>query len=343
MLVDEVLIRVISGKGGKGCVSFKRAAFQPRGGPDGGNGGTGGGVFFQTDPNKTDLNFLSKRRVYKAQDGANGSSSQCTGRKGKDLVLQVPQGTVLHCSDNHQDKHIDLSSLKPGESFCVLKGGRGGKGNAHFKNPRLQAPKHAQPGEKAKSLELKLELKMIAHVGLIGLPNAGKSTLLSCLSKAQSPSGSWPFTTLSPVLGVLPLDYGESIVLADTPGLIKGAHKNVGLGHKFLRHIERTKLLLHMVDCAYFFEKNGIEKMWQNYLCVQKEIELYDQKHGERRLCSLDQVLVLSKSDLLSESNVLKVERVFKSRGAKLWGSLSSHSKNNIQKLQSFFKEHFIK
>src|SRR5512142_363432 len=245
MFIDQVNILVKSGKGGDGMVHFRREKFVPLGGPDGGDGGKGGDVIFEV---KTTLNTLAAFRPnqkFKAEDGANGGPSQMSGRYGKDLVIPVPPGTVLFEADTGE---LIGDLTKPGEKLTVLKGGRGGRGNQHFATSRNQVPHTAEKGEPYQEKHLKLELKLIADIGLIGVPNAGKSTLLSVLTNAKPKIAPYPFTTLEPNLGVAQVDDQRTVVLADIPGLIEGASHGAGLGLDFLRHVQRTRVLIHLLD-----------------------------------------------------------------------------------------------
>lgn len=246
MFIDEVKILVAAGKGGDGAVSFRREKYVPRGGPDGGNGGRGGHVYLEVDGHLSTLSDLRYRKVLRAESGANGGSRNKNGKNGQDLVIKVPPGTAVFLDE----ENVLLCDLTvDGERFLVARGGRGGRGNAFFAGPTYQAPRFAEKGEPGDEVRLRLELKLLADVGLTGYPNAGKSTLLSAISAARPKIASYPFTTLHPVLGVVEIN-GESFVVADLPGLVENAHRGVGLGHRFLRHLERTRLLLHLVDLA---------------------------------------------------------------------------------------------
>src|SRR5512138_1394020 len=245
MFIDQVEIHVKSGKGGDGMVHFHREKFVPRGGPDGGDGGKGGDVIFEVKPTLNTLGSFRQNEKFRAEDGANGGPSQMSGRYGNDLIIYVPPGTVLSDADSG-DLIGDLT--KPGETLTVLKGGRGGRGNQHFATSRNQVPRTAERGEPAQEKHLKLELKLIADIGLIGVPNAGKSTLLSVLTNAKPKIAPYPFTTLEPNLGVARVDDETTVVLADIPGLIEGASSGAGLGFEFLRHVQRTRVLIHLID-----------------------------------------------------------------------------------------------
>ncbi|HWP34017.1 MAG TPA: GTPase ObgE, partial [Thermodesulfobacteriota bacterium] len=245
--VDEVVITVRSGAGGPGAVSFRREARVPRGGPDGGDGGRGGDVVLEAVPDKTTLLDLQYQQLYRARDGERGGGGEMAGRSAPDLVVQVPVGTVVR----DPESGAVLADLdRPGARWVAARGGRGGKGNAHFKSPTRRAPRFAQPGEPGEERRLKLELKLLADVGLIGLPNAGKSTLVAAVSAARPKIAPYPFTTLVPQLGVVRLAPDRSFVVADIPGLIEGAAQGAGLGLRFLKHVERCRLLLHLIDIA---------------------------------------------------------------------------------------------
>jgi GTP-binding protein len=247
MFIDEAKIFVKAGDGGRGCVSFRREKFVPKGGPDGGDGGKGGDIVLQADRNlRTLLDFRYKRR-YSAERGAHGRGKDQTGRNGSDCVLRVPTGTVVRVGESDQ---VVADLIGHEQRFIAARGGRGGRGNARFRSPINQAPRHAEPGEAGEAQWLTLELKLLADVGLIGLPNAGKSTLLARISAAHPKIAPYPFTTLVPQLGIVRLRDEHSCVVADIPGLIEGAHEGKGLGHQFLRHIERTRLLIHLVDMS---------------------------------------------------------------------------------------------
>jgi len=247
MFLDEVEIHVKAGHGGRGAVSFRREKFVPRGGPDGGDGGRGGHVILLADPNLNTLFHLAHRRHWRAPAGDPGSGRNCSGRYGRDCVIPVPPGTLV----KDRDRGFLMKDLKtPGERFIVARGGDGGRGNARFATPTLQAPRRAEPGRPGEERWLVLELKLLADVGLVGLPNAGKSTLLRRVSAARPKVADYPFTTLHPHLGIAAGSGMRTLVIADLPGLIEGAHQGAGLGDRFLRHIERTAVLAHLVDLA---------------------------------------------------------------------------------------------
>ncbi|QCS50077.1 GTPase ObgE [Picosynechococcus sp. PCC 11901] len=280
--IDHAEIEVIAGKGGDGIVAFRREKYVPAGGPAGGNGGWGGSVIFRAEENLQTLLDFRYARTFKAPDGERGGPNNCTGASGEDLIVDVPCGTVIY--DRETDEEIgDL--VFHGQTFCVAKGGKGGLGNKHFLSNKNRAPEYALPGLEGEIKQLRLELKLLAEVGIIGLPNAGKSTLISALSAARPKIGAYPFTTLIPNLGVVKRPTGDGTVFADIPGLIEGAHQGVGLGHEFLRHIERTKVLVHLVDL-------NAEDPIKNYETIQGELVAYG-----RGLPELPQIIALNKLD----------------------------------------------
>jgi GTP-binding protein len=266
--VDQVKISVKAGEGGRGCVSFRREKFIPKGGPDGGDGGRGGHVIVKVKKDMNTLLDIKYRHQYRAENGQHGMGSDMHGRNGRDRIIYVPPGTLIKSGETGEV----LSDLtKDGDEVIVAKGGRGGMGNAHFKTATRQTPRFAQPGEPGEEKRLILELKLLADIGLIGLPNAGKSTLITALSSARPKIADYPFTTLKPVLGVVKFRDFKSFVVADIPGLIKGAHKGAGLGFQFLRHVERTSVLLHLVDISEMAEGAPEENLEK----INRELELY--------------------------------------------------------------------
>lgn len=286
MFADSAKITIRSGKGGDGHVSFRRELYVAAGGPDGGDGGRGGDLIFEVDPRVNTLNDFRHIRKYFAGDGEPGGKRRCHGADGEDMVVHVPEGTVVREAETGK-VIIDMSHEHKRE--VVLKGGRGGKGNMNYATPTMQVPKYAQPGKPGRELEVILELKTIADVGLIGFPNVGKSTFLSRVSNAKPKIANYHFTTLSPILGVVDLDGADGFVIADIPGLIEGASEGVGLGHEFLRHIERTKLFIHMVDAASTEGRDPLNDI----LVINKELENYSPE-----LIKRPQVIAANKTDV---------------------------------------------
>ncbi|KPK35058.1 MAG: GTPase obg [Nitrospira bacterium SG8_35_1] len=266
--VDQVKVYVKAGDGGRGCVSFRREKFVPRGGPNGGDGGRGGHVIFRATKNMNTLLDIRYQQQYRAQKGQHGMGSDMHGKNGEDLVIPVPVGTLIM---NEETKEVLHDLIGDGEEYIAARGGRGGLGNTHFKSATRQAPKFAQPGEPGEEQQLLLELKLLADVGLVGLPNAGKSTLISAVSAARPKVADYPFTTLIPNLGVVKHGEYGSFVIADIPGLIEGAHKGTGLGFQFLRHVERTSILLHLVDISEMTEGEPVD----NFKKIYNELKLY--------------------------------------------------------------------
>ncbi|MFQ5669666.1 MAG: GTPase ObgE [Acidobacteriota bacterium] len=289
MFIDRAKIQVRGGKGGDGCVSFRREKYIPRGGPDGGDGGRGGSVILRSDSSRTTLTDFHYRQHFHASRGRHGEGRQKTGRSGDNLVIFVPPGTAV-LDDPGGFLLADL--VQPGDSFCAARGGRGGRGNARFATPTRQAPRQAEPGGEGESRWLRLELRVMADVGLLGFPNVGKSTLLARLTAARPKIAPYPFTTLSPHLGVAELGENRTAVLADIPGLIEGAHQGAGLGDRFLQHLERTRVLVHLVDAASL---SGREPL-ADYRAVRRELESFG-----TGLKTQPEVVVLSRCDLLED------------------------------------------
>ncbi|REK07429.1 MAG: GTPase ObgE [Planctomycetota bacterium] len=286
MFVDSVPIQVEAGRGGDGCMSFRREKFVPRGGPDGGDGGRGGNVIIRATAGVDSLAALSGRRHWKAENGTPGGGSGCHGRNGHDLIIEVPPGTLV--IDNEHG-HVLKDLAAAGESVIAARGGKGGKGNIRFKSATNRAPREFTPGGEPEARALLLELKVIADVGLIGKPNAGKSTLLARLSRARPQIADYPFTTKQPNLGIVAAGADRSFVLADIPGLIEGAHSGAGLGHEFLKHIQRTGILVHLVEPA---PVDGSEPL-ANYRVVRDELEQYDESLARR-----PEIVAVSKAEL---------------------------------------------
>lgn len=293
MFVDEVDIAVTSGNGGHGCMSFRREKYIPKGGPDGGDGGSGGSVYLQADDTINTLHHLAGKHHWKAKTGGHGWGKNRHGKNAEDMIIPVPAGTLIYDSE----KEVMLKDLAtPGEKICVAKGGKGGKGNARFKTATNQAPREFETGEEGEHRKLHLELKLIADVALVGKPNAGKSTLISRLSAAKPKIAAYPFTTLTPSLGIVELSNFRRFVLADIPGLIEGAHEGHGLGHEFLRHIERTRIILHMVDICPM-TGDPID----DYHAIKVELEKYSQK-----LAGTPEIVVANKIDITADDTKLR-------------------------------------
>lgn len=294
MFCDELKLKIMAGDGGNGALSFRREKFIPRGGPDGGDGGRGGNIIFRANPNVNTLSHLSNRKMYKAESGGKGKGNNMTGLDAEDLILDVPQGTVVY-TDDKKELLADLS--KPGDMVILARGGRGGMGNLRFTSSTNQAPRFAETGEPGEEKDVLLELKLVADVGIIGLPSVGKSTLISVISNARPKIAAYHFTTLIPNLGVVNMtQFGgsamESFVVADIPGLIEGASEGKGLGHKFLRHVSRTKLLVHLIDCTS-------ENPLKDYKTIISELKLFD-----KDLSKLKQIVVINKIDMIDEDTL---------------------------------------
>jgi GTP-binding protein len=289
MFVDEAVIHVKAGDGGSGCVSFRREKYIPKGGPEGGDGGNGGSVIMIADSSKDTLLDFSGRHHWNAKTGEGGMGQKMAGKGGEDLIIPVPAGTLIYDAD-HGGLLVDLTTV--GKSVVVARGGKGGRGNWHFKSSTNQAPRYAEPGGEGQERRLRLELKLIADVGLVGMPNAGKSTLLRAVSAARPKVADYPFTTLDPQLGIVEIDGDRRLVFADIPGLIAGARHGTGLGHAFLRHIERTKVIVHMLD---MFPSDGSDPA-ENYRTVRKELEAFSTALAEKQ-----EVIAANKMDLATD------------------------------------------
>ena len=325
MFADRAKIYVRSGKGGDGHVSFRREKYVPNGGPDGGDGGHGGAVIFTVDEGLNTLADFRQIRKYCAQDGENGGKKNCRGKDGNDIVIKVPPGTVI--KEETTGKVIaDMSG--DNNHLVLLEGGGGGKGNQHYATSTMQAPKYAKPGQPYKELNLMLELKVIADVGLVGFPNVGKSTLLTRVSNARPKIANYHFTTLNPHLGVVDLDDARGFVIADIPGLIEGASQGIGLGHEFLRHIERTKVIIHMVDVAGTEGRDPVADIY----AINKELEAYNPEISKR-----PQVIAANKTDaiVLEEGDPDPVQRLreeFEPKGIKVF-AISAVSGQGLKEL----------
>ncbi|MFM6928495.1 MAG: GTPase ObgE [Bdellovibrio sp.] len=305
--IDEVKFTLASGRGGPGCISFRRESGMPRGGPDGGDGGKGGDVIIRTSKHINSLVDFRQNKRYSAQNGEMGYGRQKAGADGEDLVMIVPEGTVIRTVDG--EIIVDMTGIN---DYVILKGGRGGKGNEFFKSSTNQAPEYAQPGEENEEVDVKLELKLIADVGIIGFPNAGKSTLISRISAAKPKIADYPFTTLTPNLGVVKAGDYSSFVVADIPGLVKGAHEGVGLGIQFLKHVERTRVFIHLVDVSGVSGRDPV----QDFEDINYELKMYDESNQDKEgffpLSTRPQFVVLNKIDTLSIDQLDKLKMKFK-------------------------------
>lgn len=291
--LDQLKLTVCAGKGGNGCVSFRREKFVPRGGPDGGNGGRGGHVVFVVDSHLNTLAHIRPNATIRAKNGSHGRGSNKTGANGNDTFIRIPPGTIIRDVESGE---LIVELLESGSEYIIAEGGKGGRGNANFARPTQQTPRHASEGAAGEKLNIDLELKLLADVGIAGLPNAGKSTLTSVITSARPEIASYPFTTLFPVLGVVDRGY-DSFVLADIPGIIEGAHEGTGLGHKFLRHIERTRMLVHLIDIG----DPEAEDFRTQINLLENELHQYDTE-----LSSKPKLLVGNKIDLLSSTDKIE-------------------------------------
>ncbi len=299
MFIDEAKIFVAGGPGGNGCVAFRREKYVPRGGPSGGDGGRGGSVHLESNPHLNTLLKFRYNREFRAERGRHGEGSNRHGQDGDDLVISVPVGTIVFDATTG-DRLWDFAA--PGLRFLACRGGRGGRGNARFATPTRQAPRKAEPGGPGEARTLRLELKLLADVGLVGFPNVGKSTLITRLSAARPKIADYPFTTLEPCLGVVALDLEQSFVMADIPGLIAGAHEGRGLGTRFLKHVERTRLLVHLVDAAEHCGRDSVEDYWT----IMKELESFNPT-----LAAKPMLLAASRVDAAGEGDRLIALREF--------------------------------
>ena len=327
MFTDYTKIIIKSGDGGNGAISFRREKYVAAGGPDGGDGGKGGDIYFQVDKDKNTLIDFRYNKKYKASNGVNGSGNNCNGKYGEDLYIKVPIGTII--KDVETGKIIaDLS--KPNQVELVLKGGRGGRGNSHFATPTRQVPRFAEDGERGEEKEVILELKLLADVGLLGFPNVGKSTFLSVVTDARPKIANYHFTTLEPNLGVVKTKNGDGFVIADIPGIIEGASEGVGLGTQFLRHVERTRLLLHFLDVSGQEGRNPVD----DFYVINKELKKYSEKLSQRK-----QIIVANKIDVMQDDTLLKqVEEVAEKEGLELY-KISAVTKQGIEELIAHVSE----
>lgn len=310
--VDEAVITVRSGHGGSGCVSFRREKFIPRGGPDGGDGGDGGNIVLRASSRLHSLYDFRLKRLYLAQNGQPGQGSQCFGRKGEDLVIELPVGTQVFLLTGGKRGELLCDLPENGDERIIAHGGRGGKGNEHFKSPTMRAPRFAQPGEPGEEFTLGLELKILADCGLLGLPNAGKSTFISQVSAARPKVANYPFTTLEPNLGVMLDDgnYNRRMVIADIPGLIEGAHTGLGLGHRFLKHVERTRFLIHLLSV----EDISDDDPWAGFSLINNELSLFNPELAGR--CQLQ---AINKIDVMDEESLQALKEKAKNENKDLF------------------------
>lgn len=308
MFVDYAKIIIKSGDGGDGAATFRREKYVAAGGPDGGDGGRGGDIYFEVDPNANTLIDFRYTKKFKAENGQNGSGSHRFGKSGSDCIVKVPLGTIVKDAETGK-VIVDLST--EGQKELILKGGRGGKGNSHFATSTRQAPRFAIDGEKGKEKEVILELKLLADVGLVGFPNVGKSTILSRVTKATPKIADYHFTTIDPNLGVVKTEHGDSFVLADIPGIIEGASEGIGLGTQFLRHVERTRLLLHVIDIAGTEGRNPVD----DFNKINDELKKYSEKLSSRK-----QIIVANKIDSMQDdSNLKEIEKVAKQKDIEIY------------------------
>ena len=321
MFVDRVKIHVKGGNGGNGAVSFYRAKYITNGGPDGGDGGKGGDVIFVTDEGINTLMDFRYKKLFKAQPGGDGSKRNCTGADGEDVIIKVPVGTIIRHADSNK---IMADMNQKNERRVLIKGGKGGKGNQHFATPTRQAPRYAERGRLSKEYDIILELKLIADVGLIGFPNVGKSTLLSMVTNANPKIANYHFTTLSPNLGVVRSKWGTDFVMADIPGLIEGASEGIGLGHEFLRHVERTKVFIHVVDAAAL---EGIDPI-ENIEKINAELAKYNEELIKRPM-----VIAANKMDIPeANENFEKIKEVYEAKGIQVF-PISAATNNGLDEL----------
>lgn len=315
MFLDEVIIGTKGGDGGKGCVSFRREKYVPRGGPDGGDGGKGGNIVLLADNNTDTLSLFSSQKNFKAENGHAGTDQKCHGKNGEDRILHVPPGTIVY---DHTKNNAPIADLPhTGDQVIVAHGGRGGFGNAHFKSSVRQRPDFSELGEPGEEYKLHLELKLVADVGIIGYPSVGKSTLISVISAAKPKIAEYPFTTLIPNLGVVAVD-DRSFVACDIPGIIEGASEGKGLGHQFLRHIERSRVLVHLLDAHR-------EDLVHDYRTLRKELESYSPILAKKK-----ELVVLNKTDLISSSQCSVLSAQLKKEGIELFATISAATRNGV-------------
>ena len=324
--LDEAKIHLKAGDGGSGCISFRREKFVEYGGPDGGDGGSGGNILFESEENLNTLIDFRYQQHFKAKNGKNGSGKNRTGQNGKNIIIKVPVGTVIMDSDKNE---IYKDLVKKNERFLILKGGKGGIGNLRFKSSTNQAPRKFTKGKEGEELWVWLRLKLIADIGFVGLPNSGKSTLLSVLSNAKAKVANYPFTTLKPQLGLLRFEQGD-LTLADLPGLISGASQGVGLGLRFLAHIERCRAYAHLCDLSV----ENDEQIIENYRIIRNEMENYGKLVSKKK-----EIIILTKSDLVCKNKIRKRSDILKKYSNSDVTIISSHNNDGISKLKSIFCE----
>ena len=326
MFVDQARIYIKAGDGGDGAVSFHREKYVAAGGPDGGDGGRGGNIVFQVDDNISNLIDFRFKKKYAAEKGQNGSGKNCSGRNAPDVVIKVPRGTVVKES---QTGRI-LADMSDDEPVIIAKGGKGGRGNAHFATSTRQIPRFAKPGFKGDEYEVVLELKLIADVGLVGFPNVGKSTLISVVSAAKPKIANYHFTTLTPVLGVVKIDDGQSFVMADIPGLIEGASEGVGLGHEFLRHVERCRLIVHIVDVSGSEGRDPIE----DFETITKELENFSLD-----LAQAPVIVAANKSDMATEEQIAAFREYIEAKGLRFFEISAATTKGTQELVKAVYEE----
>lgn len=326
MFTDYTKITIKAGDGGNGAATFRREKYVAAGGPDGGDGGNGGNIYFQVDKDKNTLIDFRYNKKFKAKNGENGSGSHCNGKYGEDLYIKVPIGTVVKDAKTGQVV-ADLS--KPNQKELILKGGRGGRGNSHFATSTRQAPRFSEDGEKGEEKEIILELKLLADVGLLGFPNVGKSTFLSIVTDAKPKIANYHFTTIIPNLGVVKTKNGDGFVIADIPGIIEGASEGVGLGIQFLRHVERTRLLLHFLDVSGEEGRNPVD----DFYAINNELKKYSEKLAKRK-----QIIVANKMDVVNDEILKQVEELAKKEGLELY-KISGATKQGVQELIDYVEK----
>jgi len=329
--VDEAKILIRSGRGGNGCTSFRREKYVPRGGPDGGDGGKGGDVIFRADDKLLTLYDFRHRRVYEAENGRPGEGAMRYGRAGVDMVVDVPVGTLLFEVDEEENEHLVADLVHDGDQVVLACGGRGGKGNTHFKSSTMRAPRFSQPGEDGQEKYFRLELKVLADVGLLGLPNAGKSTFISAISAAKPKIAAYPFTTINPNLGVLQDDWDHRLVVADIPGLIEGAHTGYGLGHRFLKHVERSKFLVHLLSVEEISEEDPAA----GFMLLNEELAQFDAE-----LARKEQIRVVNKIDLVSEDKLAALRSAFAEAGLEVYFMSALNGEGVDAVVEEMWKRH---